>query len=81
MKVLHLPLLAIAVVIGAIGGYLVFRHAYLPATGSLGITFEGPLQAPYLMAGQAINLLVLIALVIAGVIAGAAIVRALTEKR
>jgi hypothetical protein len=66
-------------VAGAIGGYLLFQHVFLPATGGLGITFEGPLQAPYLMAGQAINLLVLIAFVIAGAMAGMAIVRAVTD--
>jgi hypothetical protein len=78
MKILHLPLVAVAIFAGAIGGYLLFQHVYLPATGGLGISFEGPLQAPYLMAGQAINLLVLVAFVIGGVIAGMAIIRAIT---
>jgi uncharacterized protein YneF (UPF0154 family) len=81
VKVFHLPLAAAVIVAGAIGGYLIFRHVYLPATGNLGITLEGPLQAPYLMAGHAINILVLIACVIAGVIAGAAIIRAFTERQ
>ncbi|MDD1647538.1 MAG: hypothetical protein LUO91_03225 [Methanomicrobiales archaeon] len=79
LKVLHLPLAAAAIVAGAIGGYLIFQYMYLPATGGLGITFQGPLQAPYLMAGQAINLLVLIAFVIAGAIVAIAIVRAVTD--
>lgn len=81
MKVFHLPLAAVAIIAGAIGGYLAFRTVYLPVAGTLDLTFQGPLQAPYLMAGQAINLLVLTAFVIAGVIAGAAVVRALTENR
>ena len=79
MKVRHLPLFGAGIVAGAIGGYLAFRELYLPATGGLGITFQGPLQAPYLMAGRAIDALVLIAFVIAGVIAASAVIRALTE--
>ncbi|MDD1655265.1 MAG: hypothetical protein LUO91_06135 [Methanomicrobiales archaeon] len=79
MKVLHLPLVAGAILAGAIGGYLAFRTVYLPVAGNLGLTFQGPLQAPYLMAGQAIDLLVLLAFVIAGVIAAMAVVRAVTD--
>ena len=79
MKVRHLPLAGAAVVAGAIGGYLAYRTVYLPVAGTLGLTFQGPLQAPYLMAGRAIDLLVLLAFVIAGVIAATAVVRAVTE--
>jgi hypothetical protein len=79
MKVLHLPLVGAAIVAGALGGYLAFRELYLPVTGTLGMAFQGPLQAPYLMAGRAIDLLVLLAFVIGGVIAATAVVRAVTE--
>ncbi|MDD1660516.1 MAG: hypothetical protein LUQ62_04840 [Methanomicrobiales archaeon] len=79
MKILHLPLVGAAIVAGAVGGYLAYREVYLPATGGLGITFQGPLQGPYLMAGRAIDLLVLIAFVVAGIFAASAVIRAITE--
>jgi hypothetical protein len=79
MKVLHLPIVGAGIVVGAVGGYLAYRELYLPATSGLGMSFEGPLQGPYVMAGHAIDLLVLVAFVIAGVIAAIAVVRAVTE--
>jgi hypothetical protein len=79
MKVRHLPLAGAAIVAGAVGGYLAYRIVYLPLTEGMDIIFQGPLQAPYLMAGRAIDLLVLLAFVIAGVIAATAVVRAVTE--
>jgi hypothetical protein len=79
MKVLHLPLFGAGIVAGAVGGYLAYLEFYLPATRGLDATFQGPLQGPYVMAGRAIDALVLVAFVITGVIAASAVIRVLTE--
>jgi hypothetical protein len=77
MKVSHLPLFGAGIVVGAVGGYLAYREVYLPATGGLGITFQGPLQGPY-VAARAIDALVLVAFVITGTLAATGVIRALT---
>jgi hypothetical protein len=78
MRVLHLPLFGAGIVAGAVGGYLAYREVYLPATGGLGITFQGPLQGPYVVAARAIDALVLVAFVITGILAATGVIRALT---
>ena len=78
MKVLHLPLIGAGIVAGAVGGYLAYREVYLRATGGLGITFQGPLQGPYIGATMAIDALVLVAFVMTGIIAATGVIRALT---
>ena len=80
MKVLHLPLVGAGIVAGALGGYLAYREVYLTATSGLGVSFQGPLQGPYLMAGRAIDALVLTAFVMTGILAASAVIRVVTGR-
>ena len=94
MKVIDLIAYGIGAIIGAVLGMAGFRLVYLPIRTGLGLDFaalqasgeEGPIVPMktffplYLTAGTAIDFLVLLAFVTAGILAVLGIVRA-TRKR